>query len=133
MGWKRMFLDHRTCRFVLIFFVLMSLIPSTGEASLLESRLSTGEQMSERSEKIESIRTALEHKLVAQRLQDYGLSQEEAMARLHTLDDEQLHQLASLSDEIGGGNGVGLVISVLVIILLVVLILKLSDRTIVIQ
>ncbi|RQD63062.1 MAG: hypothetical protein D5R98_05865 [Desulfonatronovibrio sp. MSAO_Bac4] len=125
-------LNKRLCKFVLVFFLFVSLIPSTGDASLIESRLSTGEQMSERAEKMESVRTALEHKVVAQRLADYGLSQEEVMSRMHSLDDKQLHQLASLSDEVGGG-GVGLVIGVLLVVLLVIVILKVADKRIVIQ
>ncbi|WP_291319014.1 PA2779 family protein, partial [Desulfonatronospira sp.] len=88
--------------------------------------------MSERTEHIESIRKALEHEVVAQRLADYGLSQEEVMARMEGLDDKQLHQLATLSDEVGGG-GIGLAIGVLLIVLLVVLILNISDRRIVVQ
>ncbi|WP_291319059.1 PA2779 family protein, partial [Desulfonatronospira sp.] len=88
--------------------------------------------MSERTEHIESIRKALEHEVVAQRLADYGLSQEEVMARMEGLDDEQLHQLATLSDEVGGG-GIGLAIGVLVVVLLVIVILKITDKRIVIQ
>jgi len=132
MGLKRIMPDLRICKFVLVFYFFVALIPSTGEASLIESRLSTGEQMSERAEKIESVRKALEHKVVAQRLQDYGLSQEEAMTRISTLDDQQLHQLASLSDEMGGG-ALGIIIGVLLVILLVVVILKVSDKRIVVQ
>lgn len=132
MGLKRIMPDLRICKFVLVFYLFVALIPSTGEASLIESRLSTGEQMSERAEKIESVRKALEHKVVAQRLQDYGLSQEELMARISTLDDQQLHQLASLSDEMGGG-ALGVIIGVLLVILLVVVILKVSDKRIVVQ
>jgi len=48
----------------------------------MESRLFTLEQVLERAEKMESIRTALEHKVVAQRQKDYGLSQEEVMERM---------------------------------------------------
>lgn len=132
MGLKRIMPDPRICKFVLVFYFFVALIPSTGEASLIESRLSTGEQMSERAEKIESVRKALEHKVVAQRLQDYGLSQEETMARISTLDDQQLHQLASLSDEMGGG-ALGIIIGVLLVILLVVVILKVSDKRVIVQ
>lgn len=132
MELKRILLDRRICRFVLLFYFFVALLPSTGEASLIESRLSTGEQMSERAEKIESVRKALEHKVVAQRLADHGLTREQVMARMNTLDDQQLHQLASLSDEIGGGS-TGLVIGVLVVVLLVILILMVSDKRIVIQ
>ncbi len=132
MGLKRIVLDSKVCRFVLVFYFFIALIPSTGDASLIESRLSTGEQASERFEKIESIRTALEHKVVAQRLKDYGMSQEEVLAKMESLDDKQLHQIASVADEIGGA-GVGLVVGVLLVVLLVILILQISDRRIVIQ
>ncbi len=127
MGPERFLLDKRICKLVLVFYFFVALIPSTGEASLMESRLSTGEQISDRAEKIESVRKALEHKVVAQRLADYGLSQEEVMARMNTLDDKQLHQLASLSDEVGGGI-LGVAIGVLLVVLLVVLILNLTGR-----
>ena len=132
MGIKRVVMDKRLCMFILAFYSLVALIPSTGEASLIESRLSTGEKMSERTEYIESIRKALEHEVVAQRLADYGLSREEVMARMEGLDDEQLHQLATLSDEVGGG-GVGLAIGVLLVVLLVIVILQVSDKRIVVQ
>lgn len=132
MGLKRFLLDKRICKFVLVFYFFVALIPSTGEASLIESRLSTGEQISERAEKIESVRKALEHKVVAQRLADHGLSQEEVMARMNSLDDKQLHQLASLSDEVGGGIG-GVIIGVLLVALIIVVILKITDRRVVVQ
>jgi hypothetical protein len=51
---------------------------------------------------------------------------------LNTLDDTQLHQLASLSDEVGGGS-VGLVIGVLLVILLVVVIFKIANKRVVVQ
>jgi len=132
MGLKRFLLDRRVCKFMLVFYFIVAMIPSTGEASLIESRISTGEQMSERAEKIESVRKALEHKVVAQRLADYGLTQEEVMARMNTLDDKQLHQLASLSDEVGGG-AVGFIIGALLVVLLVVVILKIADKRVVVQ
>lgn len=132
MGLKRFLLDKRICKFVLVFYFFVALIPSTGEASLIESRLSTGEQISERAEKIESVRKALEHKVVAQRLADHGLSQDEVMARMNSLDDKQLHQLASLSDEVGGGIG-GVIIGVLLVALIIVVILKITDRRVVVQ
>ena len=124
---KSIVLDKRICKLVLIIYFFFAMIPSTAEASLIESRLSTGESALERAEKIESIRAALEHKVVAQRLKDYGLSQEEVMARMETLDDKQLHQLASLSDEIGGAV-IGWVIGSVVVILLVLAILHFAGR-----
>ena len=127
MEFKRFVLDRRICKFVLVFYFIVAMLPSTGEASLIESRLSTGEQVSERAEKIESVRKALEHKVVAQRLMDYGLSQEEVMARMNSLDDKQLHQIASLSDEVGGGV-VGIVIGVLLVVILVAVLFRVAGR-----
>lgn len=132
MRLKSVVLDKRVCGLVLVSFFFVAILPPIGEASLIESRLSTGEAMSERAGKIQAIKRALEHKMVAQKLADYGLSQDEIMARMNTLDDEQLHQLASLSDEIGGA-GTGTIIGILIIVLLVVLILKIYDKKIIIQ
>jgi hypothetical protein len=71
--------------------------------------------------------------VVAQRLADFGLSKEEVAAKLPTLSDAQLHQLAGLSKDIAAGNGAEVVIAVLLIILLVVIIVKLMDREIIIR
>lgn len=132
MHQDKWFFDARICWSVLFAYFFLALIPSEAGAFLVPSRLSSGQTIVERSAQISSIQNALEHKIVSQRLADYGLTKDEVAAKLSTLNDEQLHQLASLSDEVGGG-GVGAVIAVLLVILLVVVILKLSDRRIVIQ
>jgi len=44
------------------------------------------------------IQTALESKILQQKLMDYGLSPEETMARVNKLSDEQIHQLATHMD-----------------------------------
>ncbi len=129
---KRILLDKRLCRLILAFYFFVALLPSTGEASLIESRLSTGEQISERAQQIESLRQALEHKVVAQRLADFGLDQAEIMDRMNTLDDKQLHQLASLSDELGGGDK-GIIIAALLVALILVITLNLFGKRIAIR
>ncbi len=127
-------LDVRLCWTVLLAFCLLAMLPANGGASLVESRLSTGETISRRAAELNRIRQALETDLVAQRLADFGLSQIEVQAKLPTLSDEQLHQLAGLSDSLAeGGNGLEVVIAVLLIVLLVVIIIKLSDRQIIIR
>jgi hypothetical protein len=126
-------LDSRIAWMVLLIFALFSLIPAQGRAALLESRLSDGHVASERLQQVESIRMALEKEVVAQRLADYGFSTEEIMAKLPTMSDEQLHQLASLSDSLGEGGVLGTIIGILLIVLLVVIILKVTDRQIVIR
>jgi hypothetical protein len=118
---------------VLIAFSALSLVPVNGNAALVQSRLADGASVSERQAQVETIRQALEQEVVAQRLADFGLSKEEVAAKLPTLSDAQLHQLAGLSKDIAGGNGAEVVIAVLVIILLVVIIIKLMDREIIIR
>jgi hypothetical protein len=126
------YFDPRLCWAVLFSYFFLALIPTDAAAFLAQSRLSSGQSIEQRAADIASIKSALEQKVVAQRLADYGLTPEEVGAKLGSLSDDQLHQLASLSDDVGGGV-IGVVIGVLLIILLVVVILKISDRRIVIQ
>lgn len=126
-------LDFRIVWMVLVAFCSLSLLPADAGAALLESRLADGTSLSDRTEKIETIRQALETEVVRQRLADYGLTPEEIGARLPELSDEQLHQMAGLTDRLAEGGILGAVIAVLVIVLLVVLILKISDRQIIVR
>jgi len=126
-------LDSRICWVVLFAFTCLSLFPVNSNAALVQSRLADGSVISERSAQIETIRQALEQEVVAQRLADYGFTPEEVASRLPSLSDEQLHQLASLSDTLGEGGVLGFVIAVLVIVLLVVVILKVSDKQVIVK
>jgi hypothetical protein len=126
-------LDARISGMVLLVFCFFAVFPPSSHGALVESRLSGGELVSQRAEQIETIRMALETEVVAQRLADFGLSKEEIMAKLPTLSDEQLHQLAGLSDTLAEGGALGAVIAILVIVLLVILILKITDKQVIIR
>jgi hypothetical protein len=126
-------LDFRICWMVLVAFCALSLVPVNGNAALVPSRLADGVSVSERQAQIETIRQALEQEVVAQRLADFGLSKAEIAAKLPTLSDAQVHQLAGLSKDIAGGGAAEAVIAVLVIIILVVVIVKLMNREIIIK
>lgn len=77
---------------------------------------------------------ALEHKVVAQKLRDYGVSPEEAQLRLASMSDQDLHTLASAAKGLpSGGDGAGALISILIIVLLVILILKLMNKEIIVR
>src|SRR5262245_50407142 len=81
-----------------------------------------------------AVQRALENKVVARKLQDYGVSSEQAQARLASLSDAELHQLASATKGLPtGGDGVGTLIGVLIVIILVIVILKLLNKEIVIR
>jgi hypothetical protein len=78
-----------------------------------------------------SIQKTLETEMIRQRLADYGLSSAEALTKLSTLTDDQVHQLASRIDAVqAGGRGGSIDAATLIIILLlVVLILILVENT----
>lgn len=80
----------------------------------------------DRAADLARIQTALESKIVRQRLQDYGLSSEEALARIHTLSDSQVHQFAAHTDSLqAGGDPVDTLIGLLLVALLVVVLIYL--------
>jgi hypothetical protein len=81
-----------------------------------------------------AVRRALEEKVVAQKLRDYGVSPDEVKLRLETMSDQDLHQLATATKGLpSGGDGLGALVTVLVIVLLVILILKLLNKEIVVK
>jgi hypothetical protein len=78
-----------------------------------------------------SLQKTLETEVIRQRLADYGLSSEEALAKLSTLTDEQVHRLASNIDAVQAGGRRGSIdaSTLIIILLLVVLILILVENT----
>ena len=104
-----------------------------GIAPRLEAAFTPSEGLvpaiSVRAMDVEKVRTALEQKLVRQRLQDLGFSVDEISTRLFELTDAQLHYFATRLDDLKvGGDGLGFVIAVLVIIALILLILQLTGH-----
>jgi hypothetical protein len=77
---------------------------------------------------------ALENKVVAQKLHDYGLTPAESQARLAAMSDQDLHTLASASKGLpSGGDGTGAVIGILVVVILVIVILRLTNHDVVVR
>src|SRR5687767_11357118 len=73
-----------------------------------------------------TVQRALENKIVAQKLRDYGMAPDEAQLRLASMSDKDLHTLASATKGLPtGGDATGAIIGVLLVVLLVILILKL--------
>ena len=104
-------------------------------AGLAASRL-TGRTAvdSPRAADLVAVQRALEHRVVAQKLRDYGVTPDQVQLRLASASDQELHQLASASRGLpSGGDGVGTLISLLIVVLLVVLSLKLLNKEIVVR
>lgn len=102
------------------------------EAGVIASHFSDIEG---RAEDMAKIQAFLENKIVTQKLVDYGVSPEEAKAKVEAMSTQELHRLASLTDRAAAGtdSGLGIVIGLLVIVILVILILKLQKKEVVIR
>ncbi|MFO0571862.1 MAG: PA2779 family protein [Polyangiaceae bacterium] len=88
----------------------------------------------DRSADMQKVRSVLETKMVRDRLEKLGFTQEEIQSRLSRLSDQQVHELALNLDQLkAGGDGLGVLIAVLVIILLVVLILNLTGHRVLVR
>src|SRR5437762_11295528 len=81
-----------------------------------------------------AVQRALENRLVAQKLRDYGVTPEQVRTRLANMSDRDLHTLASASKGLpSGGDALGVIVTILVIVLLVILILKLMNKEVVVR
>ena len=104
-------------------------------AGLAPSRLS-GETAitSARDADMLAVQRALENKLVAQKLRDYGVSPAEVELRLASMSDEDLHTLATTSRGLpSGGDALGTLVALLIIVLLVIVILKLMNKEVIVK
>jgi Family of unknown function (DUF6627) len=117
---------------ILMTFTPASLISSSASAATADSQMiAPGKNASTMREIDElKVRRALENKIVAGQLMSHGLTKAEVSAKLNQMNDEQVHQMASLADRIpaGGDAALGIVIALLVIVALVLLIIYLYRR-----
>lgn len=122
-----------TAMFLLIYLGAMHVAPAA--AGLAPSRTSGQTSVaSTRDADVLIVQRALEHKLVAQKLRDYGVAPEEVKIRLASMSDQDLHTLASASKGLpSGSDGLGALVTVLIIILLVIVILKLLNKDIIVK
>ena len=87
-----------------------------------------------RAADLSKMQAFLEQKVVLQKLVDYGVSPEEAMAKVRAMSDKDLHRLASLTDRVAeGADGLGLVIGLAVLVILVLVILMLMNKRVVVR
>lgn len=77
---------------------------------------------------------ALENKVVAQKLQDYGVVPADAQARLASMSDRDLHTLATASKGLpSGGDASGGIIAALVVVVLVIVVIRLLHHDVVVR
>ncbi len=130
-------LGNRNCNLAIIVLVLitftpLSLISASTQAATVESKMIAPEENGSTLREIDEvkIKRALENKIVSEKLLNHGLTKEEVINKMEKMSDEQVHQMASLSDKIpaGGDSGLAIVVTLLVIIALVLLIIFLYKR-----
>jgi predicted PurR-regulated permease PerM len=118
-----------------ITFHMILFVTSPAMGALVPSQSSSPMDAREIQKDMDTIQRALETKQVQEKLKDYGLTPEEVSSRLSTMTPEQIHMLATASDDVlaGGDSFLGTVIAILVIIILIVVILKLSNKQVIIK
>ena len=110
---KKAFVRGVAC-YAIAGLLLMSIAPKVN-AGFLPSEMIPSSP-SNRDLDLQNIREALETKIVRERLNQLGFSQDEIQAKLSKLDDQQIHQLALTIDDIRvGGNGFEIVVVLLLI------------------
>ena len=101
------------------------------EAGMIASHGGAGDL---RAAEIAKVQIFLEQKVVMQKLVDYGVSPEEAMAKIRSMSNSELHRLASLTERVAAGtDSVGLLIGVAVLVILVLVILMLMNKRVVVR
>ena len=111
---------------------LLGSLRGVAEAGLIASHLS---ETKARSEDLAKIQSFLENKIVVQKLVDYGVSPEEAKAKVEAMSTQDLHRLASLTDRVAAGtdSGIGILIGIAVLIILIIVILKLMNKEVIVR
>ena len=116
---------------ILASFTPMALVSKSVQGATIASQMVITEgKSSVRGVGEEKVRRMLENKIVAERLKSYGLSKEEVAAKIDKMSDEQVHQLAALSDRIpaGGDGAATAAVIVLVVFVIVILFLIIMRR-----
>ena len=111
---------------------LLGSLRGVAEAGLIASNLSEAEA---RSEDLAKAQSFLENKIVVQKLVDYGVSPEEAKAKVEAMSAQELHRLASLTDRAAAGtdSGIGILIGLAILVILIIVIFKLMNKEIVVR
>lgn len=132
----------RVARASLIGYLIVAVVvigavgawPGVGWASFVASEATVPVSTFDRLGDLSRLRAVLEHRVVVQRLVDFGLTPSEIAVRLGQLSDAQIHQLTQQLESLqpGGDSGLGVIISLLVIAILVVILLQVTGHRVII-
>ncbi len=120
----------KSLTFYLVCAIFIMTLPAQGWAMFIPS----GPPDSVRQADMNGIQKTLETAMIKQRLADFGLSPEEAMTRLNSLSDDQIHQLSENIDSVqAGADGAGALIFLLLVAILVVVFLQASGHRVIVK
>lgn len=116
--------------YLVLATVLIS-FPSQGWAMFLP----IDQDATTRQADMTSIRKSLESTMIKQRLIDFGLSPQEAVARIDTLSDEQIHHFASQLDSLqaGADGGLDFLIFLLIVAVITIIVLEATGHRVVVR
>lgn len=101
-------------------------MPATGWAMLAPAQTApaaSGPAL-DRALDLKAVQTALESKIVRERLKALGLNDKEIEARLGKLSDQQVHKLAKDIKTLSPGGGVVGLLELVVLVLLIIILLR---------
>jgi hypothetical protein len=101
-----------------VWTILLGFAPLSGYAMITPSTDNSVQRQSD----LNRIQTQLESKVVSERLNALGLTQQEVQARMQDLSDDQIHNLAQNVEGLQVGGDGGLIILILAIVGAIVLI-----------
>ena len=123
----------RTVTWYLVVAMFIIGITPKVEAGFSPSQVILDAQ-TDRDYDIAKIQTVIETKMIKDRLEKLGFSNEEVRSRLDRFSDQQVHQLALQLDDIKvGGDGLGVIIALLIIAILVVVLIQLTGHRVIIK
>ena len=106
-------------------------LQGVAEAGVIGSHLS---DVAGPAQDLAKVQLFLENRIVVQKLIDYGVAPEQALAKVQAMSAQDLHRLASLTERaaVGADGSVGL-IGLLVVIILIIVIFRMMNRSVVIR
>ena len=123
----------RVVTWYLVFATFILGITPRVEAGFSPSQVLQDAQI-DRNHDISKIQTIIETKMIKDRLEKLGFSNEEVRSRLDRLSNQQVHKLALQLDDIKvGGDGLGVIIALLIIAILVVVLIQITGHRVIIR
>ncbi|OGR46926.1 MAG: hypothetical protein A2X34_05305 [Elusimicrobia bacterium GWC2_51_8] len=110
-------------RAMLLSAAMVYLLPNGGWSMLApaQNALAADGTGFDRATDIKSVQTALEFKIVRDRLAAFGLNDKQIESRLRRLSDRQLHKFAKDVKALNPGGGLVYVLEVVVLVLLILI------------